>query len=105
MRWARPATPRLSSLARTHPLTMALTGGAVLSVCGGCVGAYTGKPALPRLRRGMHHGGGICGRLHGQPAFGCACGLPHEFGNVQGQICPKYAVLWTLLAAPIMLPK
>lgn len=29
----------------------------------------------------------------------------HEFGNVQGQICPKYAVLWTLLAAPIMLPK
>jgi uncharacterized membrane protein len=29
----------------------------------------------------------------------------HEFGNVQGQICPKYAALWTLLAAPIMLPK
>ena len=29
----------------------------------------------------------------------------HEFGNVQGQICPKYAALWALLSAPIMLPK
>ena len=28
-----------------------------------------------------------------------------EKGNVQGQICPKYAALWTLLAAPFMLPK
>lgn len=27
-----------------------------------------------------------------------------EYGNIQGQICPKYAVLWLFLAAPIMLP-
>ncbi len=29
----------------------------------------------------------------------------HEHGNIQGQVCPKYAALWMILAAPIMLPK
>ena len=28
-----------------------------------------------------------------------------ERGNIQGQVCPKYAALWMLLAAPFMLPQ
>ena len=93
---------------RTH-WTMALTGGAVL------VGlrrlrrrVHEEKPALPLpVRRGMHHGRGICGRLHGSIwHFRLRVwDYSHEFGNVQGQICPKYAALWALLSAPIMLPK
>ncbi len=27
-----------------------------------------------------------------------------ERGNINGQVCPRYAALWFLLAAPIMLP-
>ena len=92
---------------RTH-WTMALTGGAVL------VG-------LRRLRRRVHEETPLSRCLCGAACItaaeyvvGCTVNrhfrlrvwdYSHEFGNVQGQICPKYAVLWTLLAAPIMLPK
>lgn len=92
---------------RTH-WTMALTGGAVL------VG-------LQRLRRRVHEENPLSRCLCGAACItaaeyvvGCTVNrhfrlrvwdYSHEFGNVQGQICPKYAVLWTLLAAPIMLPK
>lgn len=92
---------------RTH-WTMALTGGAVL------VG-------LRRLRRRVHEESPLSRCLCGAACItaaeyvvGCTVNrhfrlrvwdYSHEFGNVQGQICPKYAVLWTLLAAPIMLPK
>ena len=67
------------------------------SVCGGCGGAYTRKT-----------------RSRAAYVVGCTINrhfrlrvwdYSHEFGNIQGQICPKYAALWTLLAAPIMLPK
>ena len=86
----------------------ALTGGAVL------VG-------LQRLRRRVHEETPLSRCLCGAACItaaeyvvGCTVNrhfrlrvwdYSHEFGNVQGQICPKYAVLWTLLAAPIMLPK
>ena len=92
---------------RTH-WTMALTGGAVL------VG-------LRRLRQRVHEESPLSRCLCGAACItaaeyvvGCTVNryfrlrvwdYSHEFGNVQGQICPKYAVLWTLLAAPIMLPK
>ena len=92
---------------RTH-WTMALTGGAVL------VG-------LRRLRRRVHEENPLSRCLCGAACItaaeyvvGCTVNrhfrlrvwdYSHEFGNVQGQICPKYAALWTLLAAPIMLPK
>ena len=92
---------------RTH-WTMALTGGTVL------VG-------LRRLRRRVHEESPLSRCLCGAACItaaeyvvGCTVNrhfrlrvwdYSHEFGNVQGQICPKYAVLWTLLAAPIMLPK
>ena len=92
---------------RTH-WTMALTGGAVL------VG-------LRQLRRRVHEENPLSRCLCGAACItaaeyvvGCTVNrhfrlrvwdYSHEFGNVQGQICPKYAVLWTLLAAPIMLPK
>lgn len=78
------------------------------SVCGGCGGAYTRKARSSRC---------LCGAAcitAAEYVVGCTVNrhfrlrvwdYSHEFGNVQGQICPKYAVLWTLLAAPIMLPK
>lgn len=92
---------------RTH-WTMALTGGAVL------VG-------LRQLRRRVHEENPLSRCLCGAACItaaeyvvGCTVNrhfrlrvwdYSHEFGNVQGQICPKYAALWALLAAPIMLPK
>lgn len=101
------ATLELLWRGRTH-WTMALTGGAVL------VG-------LRRLRRRVHDESPLSRCLCGAACItaaeyvvGCTVNrhfrlrvwdYSHEFGNVQGQICPKYAVLWTLLAAPIMLPK
>ena len=101
------ATLELLWRGRTH-WTMALTGGAVL------VG-------LRRLRRRVHEESPLSRCLCGAACIttaeyvvGCTVNrhfrlrvwdYSHEFGNVQGQICPKYAVLWTLLAAPIMLPK
>lgn len=92
---------------RTH-WTMALTGGAVL------VG-------LRQLRRRVHEENPLSRCLCGAACITAAeyvvsCTVnrhvrlrvwdySHEFGNVQGQICPKYAALWALLSAPIMLPK
>ena len=92
---------------RTH-WTMALTGGAVL------VG-------LRQLRRRVHEEPPLSRCLCGAACItaaeyvvGCTvnrrCHLrvwdySREVGNVHGQICPKYAALWALLAAPIMLPK
>ena len=87
---------------------MALTGGAVL------VG-------LRQLRRRVHEENPLSRCLCGAACItaaeyvvGCTVNrhfrlrvwdYSHEFGNVQGQICPKYAALWALLSAPIMLPK
>ena len=100
------ATLELLWRGRTH-WTMALTGGAVL------VG-------LRRLRRRVHEESPLSRCLCGAACittaeyvvgctvnrhFGCACGLLARIRQCSGQICPKYAVLWTLLAAPIMLPK
>ena len=78
-------------------------------------------PPLRRLRRRVHEESPLSRCLCGAACItaaeyvvGCTVNrhfrlrvwdYSHEFGNVQGQICPKYAVLWTLLAAPIMLPK
>lgn len=78
------------------------------SVCGGYGGAYTRKARSPAACAGA-----AC-ITAAEYVVGCTVNrhfrlrvwdYSHEFGNVQGQICPKYAVLWTLLAAPIMLPK
>lgn len=92
---------------RTH-WTMALTGGTVLL-------------GLCRLRRQVCGAGPLMRCLSGAACItaaeyvvGCTvnrrCHLrvwdySREVGNVHGQICPKYAALWALLAAPIMLPK
>ena len=92
---------------RTH-WTMALTGGTVL------VG-------LHRLRRQIRQAPPLMRCLSGAACItsaeyivGCTVNRRYrlhvwdysrEFGNIRGQICPKYALLWTLLAAPVMLPK
>ncbi|MFR0923723.1 MAG: putative ABC transporter permease [Butyricicoccaceae bacterium] len=83
---------------RTH-WTMALTGGAVL------VG-------LRQLRRRVHEESPLSRCLCGAACitaaeyvvgctvnrhFGCAWDYSHEFGNVQGQICPKYAAVGAAL--------
>ena len=88
------------------------------SVCDGCGGAYTrlGARAVGVLVENPLSRS-LCGAAcitAAEYVVGCTVNrhfrlrvwdYSHEFGNVQGQICPKYAVLWTLLAAPIMLPK
>ena len=56
---------------RTH-WTMALTGGAVLVGLRRLRRRVHEESPLSRCLCGMHHGGGICGRLHGQPAFPAA---------------------------------
>ena len=63
-----------ASLARTHPLDDGADRRRGSGRSAAAAAARTrGKPALPLpVRRGMHHGGGICGRLHGQPAFPAA---------------------------------
>ena len=90
---------------RTH-WTMALTGGTVL------VG-------LAHLRRHLGAAAPFLRCLSGAACItsaeyvvGCTVNrhlhlrvwdYSHEFGNIQGQICPKYAALWLLLATPVML--
>ena len=91
---------------RTH-WTMALTGGAVL------VG-------LRRLRQRVHEENPLsrclCGAASSRPRnmwsaarstgiSGCACGITRTNSATFKDRSAKYAVLWTLLAAPIMLPK
>lgn len=92
---------------RTH-WTMALTGGAVLVGLRRVRQQVRGETPLARC---------LCGAAcitAAEYVVGCTVNrhyhlrvwdYSHEIGNVQGQICPKYAALWTLLAAPIMLPK
>lgn len=88
--------------------TMALTGGVVL------VG-------LTRLRAHVCHAGAFARCMSGAACItaaefvvGCTINRRYhmrvwdytdERGNLLGQVCPKYAALWVLLAAPIMLKK
>lgn len=88
--------------------TMALTGGTVLL-------------GLSGLRRRLHDASPLARCASGAACIttaefvvGCTVNRHYqmqvwdysqEWGNLRGQICPKYAVLWLALAAPIMLPK
>ena len=88
--------------------TMALTGGAVLVGLHRLRGHVRDEKPLARC---------LCGAAcitAAEYVVGCTVNRTYhmdvwdysnEKGNVHGQICPKYAALWTLLAAPIMLPK
>ncbi|MCI7126142.1 MAG: putative ABC transporter permease [Agathobaculum sp.] len=90
---------------RTH-WTMALTGGAVLVGLGSLRGRLRAERPLVRCVSGA-----AC-ITAAEYVVGCTvnrvCGLDvwdysREIGNVQGQICLKYAALWLALAAPFML--
>jgi len=88
--------------------TMALTGGTVLV-------------ALHRLRRRVQTEKPFARCLSGAACItmaeyvvGCTVNRRYhmnvwdysrERGNIQGQVCPRYAALWLALAAPIMLPQ
>lgn len=88
--------------------TMALTGGTVL------VG-------LNRLRQRVSHEKPIARCVSGAACItaaefivGCTVNRRYRMRvwdysdepfNLKGQVCPKYAVLWLMLAAPIMLPR
>jgi len=87
--------------------TMALTGGTVLV-------ALRGLRRRVRLEKPLSRC--ICGAAcitTAEYVVGCTVNrlyhmdvwdYTHERGNINGQICPKYAALWLALAAPIMLP-
>lgn len=88
--------------------TMALTGGTVLV-------------ALDRLRRQVREEKPVARCAAGailittaEFVVGCTVNRHYELAvwdysderfNVKGQICAKYALLWLLLCAPVMLPK
>ena len=88
--------------------TMALTGGAVLVSLHRLRERVRGEPPLIRC---------LCGAAcitAAEYVVGCTVNrrwhlqvwdYSREKGNLHGQICPKYAALWALLSAPIMLPK
>ncbi|GAB2044940.1 hypothetical protein AGATL06_14370 [Agathobaculum sp. TL06] len=88
--------------------TMALTGGAVL------IGL---NRLRPRVRAEKPLARCLCGAAcitAAEYVVGCTVNRKYrmgvwdysrERGNIQGQVCPKYAALWMLLAAPFMLPK
>lgn len=88
--------------------TMALAGGAVMVGLDRLRGKVRGEGPFARC---------LCGAAcitAAEYVVGCTVNRVYhmdvwdysgEKGNVQGQICPKYAALWLALAAPFMLPK
>ena len=74
--------------------TMALTGGAVLVGLGRLCGAAC-------ITAAEYVVGCTVNRVYHMNVWDYS----RERGNIQGQVCPKYAALWILLAAPFMLPK
>ena len=88
--------------------TMALTGGAVLVGLARLRGRVRDEKPLARC---------LCGAAcitAAEYVVGCTVNRVYhmnvwdysrERGNIQGQVCPKYAALWVALAAPFMLPK
>nr|WP_297175675.1 hypothetical protein [uncultured Agathobaculum sp.] len=92
---------------RTH-WTMALTGGAVL------VGLARLRPHVKNEKPLARCLCGAACITTAEYVVGCTVNRAYhmnvwdysrERGNIKGQICPKYAALWTVLAAPFMLPK
>ena len=87
--------------------TMALTGGAVLVGLDFLRGRVCRARALSRCLSGAacitaaeFVVGCTVNRHYGMAVWDYS----RERGNVKGQVCPKYALLWLLLCAPIMLP-
>ncbi len=88
--------------------TMALTGGTVFVALGRLKEKFKSETMFSRC---------LCGAAcitAAEYVVGCTVNRRYhmdvwdyakERGNLQGQICPKYAALWFLLSAPIMLSK